>query len=353
MLCGSKEHREKQFMNYYYSIKGQAQGPVSGEELDRLLAEGVIKPGTPVIEVGGTEWSRYSAVRAGNSPVPPPPADEKESVLTKLMRINSWVDVALDKVLRMPSFVPTDYEGRMKGLSAIAGINGLLTWLGLIVSFAIVGLQLSVGYMFLGLLIGLIYGFVVQYVGYQVFTITNSLLIGQTVTLSSSRFPRMVGILMLLVTLVIIITTLIDVDSFGDILMMLIVALPCVVMVYLCMNAEGLLIEVSPKEVSPGREFNNSLKFLLRAFFAALHLLTPVLVVLASLMIVSLAIDFGSASSEYGMGFGGGFMFEALIASLTTSVALMHLPFITWLALCLTSWILDFYDSIFSLGSKK
>lgn len=121
-------------MRYYYSIKGEVKDPVEGEELDLPAEQGVIKPNTRVIEVGGTAWSRYSAIRPGNAGVPLPPPVQQASVMEKLLGINTWVDRVLEKIFRMPAFVPSDYEGRMKAMEKMSNLTGLIIWVSVILS---------------------------------------------------------------------------------------------------------------------------------------------------------------------------------------------------------------------------
>lgn len=342
-------------MNYYYCIKGETKGPVDGAQLDRLLEEGAITPKTPVIEVGGSEWSRYAVLRAGKSSVavPPPPADEK-SFVDKLLGINTWVDGILGKLFRVPAFVPNDDDGRMKIMEKMANLTGLVIWASMLVCFMGIGMQMGAEYMLVGGIVGLVYGFIVQYLAYQLYSITNSLLIGQRVALSSARFPSLMGTLMIFSTLAVAITTLVTAEGIGGILLALCAILPCVVMVYLCMNAEGLLVDVSPAEVSPGREFNNSVKFILRAVFASLHILTPILAILAALAMVFMAMSMGGEEDAMAMAYmRGGQDFEALITSAGTVLVLLHMPLITWLLLCVSSWVLDLLDSFFAMGTRK
>ena len=339
-------------MRYYYSIKGEAKGPVEEEELRQLAEEGIIKAGTPVIQVGGTAWSRYSELFGEALIVSKPPLPRKQrktqegSFLTKLLGINTWVDKVLEKIFRLPAFIPSDFEGRMRSMEKMANLTGLIIWVSVIISCLSVGLSGGGGWMIGGLLLGVVYGFVIQYIGYQLYSITNSLLIGQPVLLSSSRFPKLIGTLMIVVTLVVAVATLISAKGIGGIFLALCAILPCVVLTYLCMNAEGLLVKVSPAEVSPGREFNNSIKFLIRSIIASVHVLTPILVILASLSIffTVLTMDSKNAGLEVLMN---------LVYSGSTVLILLHLPLVTWLVLCVSSWLLDLLDSAFARGCKN
>ncbi|MBQ8517284.1 MAG: DUF4339 domain-containing protein [Akkermansia sp.] len=336
-------------MRYYYSIKGEAKGPVEEEELDALAEEGVIKTNTPVIEVGGKEWSRYSSLRPGKETIPQPPPIQKTSVMEKLFYVNTWVDKVIAKIFRFPSFIPKDYEGRMQGMEKMANVTALAIWVSAIFAGMGVGSASGeAGGLVGGAIGGVIYGFVAQYIAYQFYLMLNSLIIGQPVVLSSSRFPKLMGILMTAVTLIVAIATLAMAakGGVGGILLALCAVLPCVVLIYLCMNAEGVLVRVSPGEVSPGREFNNCLKFNVRAICAAVHLLTPVISVLAALSLFFTTLSMHSGS-------GGLASLGILTVAGPVVVGLIHLPIVTWLFLCLSSWLLDLLDSIFSLGGVK
>lgn len=337
-------------MRYYYSIKGEAKGPVEEEELRQLAEEGIIKAGTPVIAVGGTAWSRYSELFGGSvSRIAKPPVKRKvqsESFLNKLLGINTWTDKFLERIFRLPSFIPSDFEGRMRAMEKMANFTGLIIWIGAIITALSFGLSVSGVGMIVGLLAGLLYGFLIQYIGYQIYSITNSLLIGQPVLLSSSRFPKLIGTLMMVITLVVAGFTLISAKGIGGIFIALCAILPCVVLTYLCMNSDGLLVKVSPSEVSPGREFNNSIKFLIRAIIASVHVLTPVLVVLAALSAFFTVLTIDSQNVGYGS-------LMSLVASSSAVLILLHLPLFTWLLLCLSSWLLDLLDSAFAMGCKN
>lgn len=336
-------------MRYYYSIKGEAKGPIEEEELDALAAEGIIKPNTPVIEVGGKEWSRYSALRSGAESIPQPPPIQKTSVIEKILSLNTWVDRVLGKIFRFPSFIPKDYEGRMQSMGKMANITALAIWASAI--FAVMGVGCASGAsggLLGGAVLGVIYGFIAQYIAYQFYQMLNSLLFGQPVVLSSARFPKLMGILMIAVTILVAIVTLAmgAKAGIGGILLSICAILPCVVLIYLCMNAEGVLVRVSPGEVSPGREFNNCLKFNVRTICTAVHLLTPVISVLAALSLFFTTISMHSGNGDFAA-------LGILAVAGPVVVGLIHLPIVTWLFLCLSSWLLDLLDSIFSLGSSK
>lgn len=62
-------------MEYYYiSTANKAEGPVSLEQLQSLLANGTISPATKIAPVGAQEWSPLStAIPSAAAPTPPPP----------------------------------------------------------------------------------------------------------------------------------------------------------------------------------------------------------------------------------------------------------------------------------------
>lgn len=69
-------------MEWFYSFNGQQTGPVSDEELERLVTAGVVTPDTLVWRDGWADWKPY---RLASQPVPPsfaapsagPPAQQR------------------------------------------------------------------------------------------------------------------------------------------------------------------------------------------------------------------------------------------------------------------------------------
>jgi hypothetical protein len=61
-------------MNWHYVSAGQAVGPISAPELEKLVQSGVIQPGTLVWNPSMTEWKPYSSVKAAAASSLPPGA---------------------------------------------------------------------------------------------------------------------------------------------------------------------------------------------------------------------------------------------------------------------------------------
>jgi hypothetical protein len=55
-------------MNWFYEFNGEQKGPVSDEELDRLVAQGVVLPTTLVWRDGLPNWTPLAQVRAAAAP---------------------------------------------------------------------------------------------------------------------------------------------------------------------------------------------------------------------------------------------------------------------------------------------
>lgn len=59
-------------MDWYYAVDNQRMGPVSEEEFQRLVAQGVVTPETLVWQSGLTDWQPYGQLQPA---APPPPPD--------------------------------------------------------------------------------------------------------------------------------------------------------------------------------------------------------------------------------------------------------------------------------------
>ena len=57
-------------MNWFYAQAGQRQGPVTEEQLEGLVRDGVVKPDTLVWREGMADWLPHSAARGGGAPPP-------------------------------------------------------------------------------------------------------------------------------------------------------------------------------------------------------------------------------------------------------------------------------------------
>jgi len=344
-------------MNYYFNIDGRNKGPVSEQELRQLAARGVIRPGTPVIAEGGRQWKRFrelfpqeEARYGGQGGVNLPPAPGSGNLMGSFLSLNKGIDKLLTRCLKLPECFPKTDAKRRELMDKEAGVVGLAIWL----SYALLGLgigcALSQGGMVLAFLLGgILIGFIVQYIAYQLYVITNPLLLGQKIVLSSLGFPHLLGSVCLAATLAQIVMVFCSSDAAG-MLRWLCGALVSVGMCYLCFNADKLMVEVRPTDVSPGREFNNTIRFLLRSVFTVAHLLAPVLMVLAALG-VTLTQCFGESGPAGPMG-----SLQSLANMLEMGVivaVLVHLPLVTWLGLCLSSWVFDLLDGLFAMGRRS
>lgn len=67
---------------YYYSINGQAIGPVDEPVLKQMAQQGIITQATPVIEQGQSQWSSFGVLFPNeicSAAVPPPPVGVRAS----------------------------------------------------------------------------------------------------------------------------------------------------------------------------------------------------------------------------------------------------------------------------------
>lgn len=65
-------------MNWFYAIAGEQKGPVTPEQLDALLAQGVITPDTLVWREGLPAWQPLRSARPPESPAGIPPAPQPD-----------------------------------------------------------------------------------------------------------------------------------------------------------------------------------------------------------------------------------------------------------------------------------
>lgn len=342
-------------MKYYYSNKGKAEGPLEEGEIDQLAEQGVIRKTTPVIAEGSNTWSTYGALwpdkaaaqegKAGASGEQSsrPFAGKGSSggvlqLLGRLIHVNLWVDRLLNRLLRLPRWVPEGREDRLSALNALSGITCLIVWASIVVSTIFVSLNAPIAMMVPIVLGGIVYGFILQYLIYQLNRNTNTLLLGQRVVMSSNGMPRFIAMVSLLLFFMILLTSLISLwTSPGGAVLQFAIALILLGVVYVCTNAEKTIVRICPDEVSPGREFNNYMKFSFRAVTLSAQVLSPVLVVLGMLSLIFTALASDGLNS----------LVEVLV-NVYAALVLIHLPFLTWLLLGLTSWIFDLLDAIFS-----
>lgn len=92
-------------MQWYYAISGQRQGPVTQEEFDQLIRDGVIRPETLVWKQGMMTWLPYSQV----APPPPPIPSPSES---SIVPAEDDTAVCAMSGRRLPKRDMIHYEGR-------------------------------------------------------------------------------------------------------------------------------------------------------------------------------------------------------------------------------------------------
>ncbi len=338
-------------MNYFYNLDGQNRGPVSLEELHDLARRGVIRTKTPVIEQGGSQWSRYGQLTTPEAGSPLPPAVPPASLFARLLEMNPALDRMTARLFRLPSVVPRGDEEKLRQMNRLAGIAGLAIWAAqIVVALGMAGSPAAGDFPAAAfLLVGLLVGFAAQYVAYQMYIMTNSLIIGQKIALSSLGFPRLLGALFLIGSLALLFA-LLTASGSAAIFSRLCGLLVCVASCYLCFNAEELTVSVEPGKVSPGREFNNVIRFLLRNFFAVLHLLAPVLMILAALGL-AVSLSGSPEPSSFGPYRSSPSPLDTLGANLLLSF-LIYVPLFNFIGLCLTSWLFDLFDAFFSPGGN-
>jgi hypothetical protein len=120
---------------YYYTLNGQQQGPVAEEELNRLVATGVITAETLVWREGMAEWKPYAqAMQSLAGGMIPCSVCKTIVPMDETVRVGNQVVCASCK----PKFVQGMREGvegtDTRGLYAIAkSQRRLLSWFGVLV----------------------------------------------------------------------------------------------------------------------------------------------------------------------------------------------------------------------------
>ena len=102
---------ESEHLYYYASDDGQATGPVSAQELRRLLKEGVIRKSTNVFRKGDTQWRRLSDVLpvqdSSDSPASPEKKIKKFHSLAKGEVSRNFLSILMDTyVIALKNFFP-------------------------------------------------------------------------------------------------------------------------------------------------------------------------------------------------------------------------------------------------------
>lgn len=333
-------------MQYYYNVGGQNFGPLTEDELLAEEAKGTINGATPVIEPGGKQWKRWAQVRPAATPASLPaaprfraPSISPAQVLGKLFSLNQGFDRLLSKIFRLPSFVPTEAEAQQELMGKWAGLTALAIWVGYIITgiATIIGSgDEGSGPIVLTILLCILGGGIMQYFQYHFYNMTNALLFGNKMTLSGPALPRLLGAICLLTAICLLIFAIAAGEAIA-LFMGLGGVVISLLMVYLYINAEVFMVRYCPEETTPGRELNNLVRLMLRSTIVALQLALPLCCILAS---VAMCCNPPSAMSLlYGA------------ESITFALVVFNMPAIFWLALCVSSWFVDLYDSVCALGS--
>ncbi len=374
-------------MRYFYSKAGKPEGPVDADTLDKLAEEGIIVPKTPVIEEGSSTWSTYAALRP-SSPAPAPtpapapapasaptPADSENapkpaaassiespsrrgglaSFFGFIAGLNERVDALLNKLFRLPSWVPDGEEARCGLLGKISGITGALIWLCIVLSGIAVACKLTM-WLFVPVLLGsILYGFILQYLIYQISRNMNAMILGQRIVMSSVHFPRFLGAICSIFGLVTLLVCLfyLFTGKLSDFFLSLASLLILVCMSYLNFNADKVLVTVKPAAVSPGREFNNYFRLLIRSYAASLQVFAPLLIVAGALSLIFFVMLDAQNITLFSFGKSGGVSVFKALDNLLQAFIYIHIPLIAWIILGLGSWIADLLDAIFSLPDRS
>ncbi len=352
---------------YYYNRDGRNNGPVSLEELKELAMKGEINGKTPVIKVGTKEWVKWEALAsasagqgvhpAAGASAPKPvmkavvlqPAEqevERQGLGSKITQVYERINDFLTRACVLPTGLadtPEQCERSLNFLNAPVGVGTLLCVVCLILGNSIYeNITLTAGL--------LLAGCVVQYICYQLYRVMTPLLLGRKIKLSSMGVPWAVMMISLLLALKYLREIFLE-DGvsgvMGDIMLVLFYA----GVSYVCVNAQKLFVTVVPRDVTPGRELVNYARFTLRALFMALHVLTPLLMLISALTLLTgdiagmrIVFSFVRALNDFNI---------MRLLNNTIEVAGGILPIVTLFLFCVFSLLLDIVEAIFAAGDAK
>ncbi len=264
--------------------------------------------------------------------------------------INEKVDALLGRLFRLPSWVSESDEGRLEQLGKISAITGLLIWGSLVLSSIALASQLPIWLFLPVLLVGILYGFLVQYLVYHISRNINAMIIGQRIVMSSIHFSRFYGMISLIVALICLAVCLVHLcnGQLSSFFLSLIYFLLATGIIYFNFNAEKTIVTVEPAAVSPGREFNNYLRFIIRVSAATMQVLAPLIIVLGLLSFICFVlVDFRNLSSPSMSSL------SAIFSGIMSCVIFIHVPIVTWLVLGIGSWVVDLLDGLYSLSGRS
>lgn len=345
-------------MKYYYNKDGVNYGPVTIEELRALAAQGEIQKQTPVIEKGKKEWMRWRALEESfvnekpsiehevHTPQskPEPKADpvslaDRFAFIGKITCVYDKIDGLCEKLCQ--GKLVGDTEQYIKNLSLLNGLVGVGTLLCALCYCWAEDLFTNMA----SLLVVLLGGVVLQYISYQMYCAMLPLLFGSKIKLSSMWLPRIIAFACVPVVLAGVVGAIFW-GGINMFLLMLGVIFTFVCMGYYCLNCKKLFVELSQSNVVPGREFLNLVRFLVRVVFITLHVLTPVYMLLASLIL--LFIDKKAALSYHSF---GSFAADSVASSIALYAAV--LPLILLPLFYIFSFIPDFLEAVFARNDNK
>lgn len=345
-------------MKYYYNKDGVNHGPVTIEELCALAEQGEIQKQTPVIEKGKKEWMRWRALeemymsggrvgdpvnqpaRKAPEPIKDTPAlAEKLAFVSKITRVYDKIDGACEKLCR-GGYVNSP-ELYKQNLSLLNGLVGVGTLLCILCYCSANGVYQNVG-IFLAVLAG---GAVVQYISYQMYCAMLPLLFGSKIKLSSMWLPRILAF----ACVPLILACVFGAFAGGGavwFLTMLGGLFTLAGVGYYCLNCTNLSVKICQDDVVPGRELINLVRFLVRVVFTTLHVLTPVYMLLTSLILLI-------GEKKEMMTAGNLLDMFSDMRAMPVTLAVAVLPIILLPLFYICSFIPDFVESFFTRSDNK
>lgn len=347
-------------MNYYYNKDGKNYGPVTIEELQALAEQGEIQRQTPVIQKGQKEWMRWGSLEdslvseaapvAKPAPAPrrapktePLQLSDKLAFVGKITAVYDKIDGACERLCRGGlAAAPEQYKKKMSLLNGFVGIGTLLCVLCLCIGL---GLYQSP----LVFLVVMIVGAVLQYISYQMYCAMSPLLFGEKIKLSSMWLPRILAFAC--VPLILACLGMMFVNSSVSTFMTMIGGMITLLAVAYCsLGCSNTFVEINQEGIVPGRELINLVRFLVRVFFTTVHVLTPVYMLLASLVLLLHDKKELFAADPMSLLFS---MFGTFAGGVAYALPIAVLPIITLPLFYLNSFLPDFAESFFTRGDNK
>ncbi|MCD7798790.1 MAG: DUF4339 domain-containing protein, partial [Akkermansiaceae bacterium] len=312
---------------YYASPEGRAAGPVSEQELRRLLKEGVIRPTTSVLRKGENQWLPLGYML--NDPEPPaggedsfrpplPPEQQKgahasiagavlsmEALEEKLNILNSFIDKRLYSLFGFRKLVPY-FE---KWVHFSMHLTSLMTILStMLLAFAIASVLsapppkvllyanpyapllypgametaqkaaeaeggMSGEYFLKALAGGLLLGILLQYISALFSKANINYFFGRKPVLPSMLLPRL-NIILLCIALLGTIYWILSLN--GVYIFLAVLGLAALLyMIWLNLNCDRLFMEVAPEEASGSSDLIGYMMYQLRFFLIAVQTLIP------------------------------------------------------------------------------